>query len=471
MPDAIQCPNSLVAFFPASIYRSCGTSTVLAGLLHPVHRDKLSAVQFLWNGAVRLTYKSSDDCESDVSNGIQYGDVPLRVVAMEPKSHLIYLRDCPVEVSDSAVSGFFSSYGEIHSITHSEYQGMPGLRDGTRIVKMTLTKDIPGSVHVAYRCQPPSCAIWKKLGHFSKACHLNGICRRCFRSGHVAREFRNAWGRPAALPASEAVPSASDAAAPAAIPSAFADTPPDDDPADADFSPDAEFESEDLSEMEAEFLSGDEQVVVTAPNPSRALQRLRKRKRKCRRAGPDDMDVNEEYAEIRFFRTFREVWGDELTWEEIWANKFRPWGPRESTSQVLSQSTPVPMSPVSSSLSSSDESVIATVVVSPTSQEVSQPLFSQTSSESVSPPEQSPPVQSPSESPPEPMVPLEASPPVKCPPSEQSPPPGASKWRGYCEVVQGYMDFGSLSCDVCRDKVTFELNRFVEDHHRGYISF
>ena len=51
---------------------------------------------------------------------------------MEPKSRLIYLRDCPVEVPDSAVSGFFSSYGEIHSIAHSEHQGLPGLRDGTR---------------------------------------------------------------------------------------------------------------------------------------------------------------------------------------------------------------------------------------------------------------------------------------------------------------------------------------------------
>ena len=119
-----------------------------------------------------------------------------------------------------------------------------------------------------YRRQPPSCAIWKKLGHCSKACHLNGICRHCFCSGHVARECQNAWGHPAALPASGAVPAAS-AAAPAATPSAFADTPPDDDPADADFNPDAEFESEDSSEMEAEFLSGDEQVVVTAPNPSK----------------------------------------------------------------------------------------------------------------------------------------------------------------------------------------------------------
>jgi len=221
---------------------------------------------------------------------------------MEPKSRLVYLRDCPVEVPDSAVSGFFSSYGEIHSITHSEHKGLPGLRDGTRIVKMTLTKDIPGSVrvagfdcHVWYRRQPPSCAICNKLGHHSKACRLNGLCRRCFHPGHVARECRNAWGRPAASSVSEAVPSASDVATPAEPPL------PEDDPEDTDFNPDAEFESEDSSEMEPEFLSGDERVVVAASNPSRSPRRLKKRKRKCRRAGPDDMDVNEEYPDTCFF--------------------------------------------------------------------------------------------------------------------------------------------------------------------------
>ena len=477
MPDAIQCPNSLVAFFPASIYRSCGTSTVLAGLLHTVDRDKLSAVQFLRNGAVRLTYKSSDDCESAVSSGIQYGNVPLRVVAMEPKSRLIYLRDCPVEVPDSAVSGFFSSFGEIHSITHSEYQGMPGLRDGTRIVKMTLTKDVPGSVRVAsfdcrvwYRRQPPSCAICKKLGHYSKACHLNGLCRRCLRPGHVARECRNAWGRPAATPASEAEPSASDTAAPAAPPSTSVDVPLDDDPADTDFDPEAEFESEDSSEMEAEVLSGDERVVISAPNPSRSPRRLRKRKRKCRRAGPDDMDVNEEYPETRFFRTFREVWADQLSWEEIRANKFRPWGPCESPSQVPSSlSTPVPMSPVPSS-ASSDESVVATVVVDP--QEVSQPLFSQeeqSPSELLPerPPESSPEPVSDQSPPPEPVVSLGAPPSVESLPSQQPPPPGASKSRVYCPALEGYVDFGHLSHDICFDRASFEFNRFVMYHHRG----
>ena len=214
----------------------------------------------------------------------------------------------------------------------------------------------------------------------------------------MARECRNAWGRPAALSVSEAVPSASDVATPAEPPL------PEDDPADTDFNPDAEFESEDSSEMEPEFPSGDERVVVAASNPSCSPRRLKKRKRKCRRAGPDDMDVNEEYPDTCFFRTFREVWSDDLTWEEIRANKFRLWGPRELPSQVPSSHvTPAPVSPVPSSFSS-DESVVATVVVD--SQEVSQPLFSQEQSQSEPPPER----------PPDPVFPSVAL-------SDQSPPP------------------------------------------------
>ena len=109
MADAVQCPNSLVAFFPANIYRSVGSSAVLPELLRSVDKEKLSTVQSLCNGAVRLTYESSADYDAAVSNGITYGDVALRVVGFEAKSGLVYRRDCPTEVPDSAVCDFFAS--------------------------------------------------------------------------------------------------------------------------------------------------------------------------------------------------------------------------------------------------------------------------------------------------------------------------------------------------------------------------
>ena len=79
---------------------------------------------------------------------------------------------------------------------------------------MTLSKDIPSSVrlagfecHVWYRHQPAYCSICKEIGHRSKACPFDGMCRRCRKPGHVAQECSNAW---------RTGPSAPDAAAPTA---------------------------------------------------------------------------------------------------------------------------------------------------------------------------------------------------------------------------------------------------------------
>ena len=59
----LEYPNSLVAFFPATVYRSVGSSSVLPELLRSVNKDLLTHVQFLRNGAVRLTFKTAADCE------------------------------------------------------------------------------------------------------------------------------------------------------------------------------------------------------------------------------------------------------------------------------------------------------------------------------------------------------------------------------------------------------------------------
>ena len=41
----------------------------------------------------------------------------LRLVGADSGHRLVYLHDCPVEVPDSTVKNFFSSYGEVHAIS------------------------------------------------------------------------------------------------------------------------------------------------------------------------------------------------------------------------------------------------------------------------------------------------------------------------------------------------------------------
>ncbi|KAJ7365588.1 hypothetical protein OS493_005705 [Desmophyllum pertusum] len=215
MPEVVDCPNSLVAFFPPAVYHTVGSHMVLPELLQSVSREQLSTAQFLRNGAVRLTFKTAASCDAVVAGGIHVHGHDLRVVSVETKSRLIHLRDCPAEVPDSKISGFFGPFGEVHSISHSEHIGFPGLRDGTRVVKMTLTRTFhPWFASLA--------SIAVKSGHRGKGCPLDGLCRRCERPGHVAKECRNAWASRSTVrrPAAPAAP------APAAAPDAAVTTPP-----------------------------------------------------------------------------------------------------------------------------------------------------------------------------------------------------------------------------------------------------
>ena len=199
--NILQCPNSCVVFFPKEVYQSVGSSDVLPQLLDLVEVQKLCAVQFLRNGAVRMTFKQTADCEEFIAGGLTYKDVPLRIASADARSRLVYLRDCPSEVTDDAVLQFFSSYGEVHSVKRSKHAAFPALHDGNRVVRMSLSKDIPSAVYVSgfdcrvwYARQPPQCSICNKSGHRNRDCPLSGLCRRCRQPGHRAKECKQAWG-------------------------------------------------------------------------------------------------------------------------------------------------------------------------------------------------------------------------------------------------------------------------------------
>ena len=408
MPAQLDCSCSLVAFFPPTIYQSVGSSAVLPELLQSVSKDSLSTVQFLRNGAVRVTFKSSLDCSRVLSSGISFRDVPLRVVSADTRSRLVYLRDCPAEVPDDVVKQFFSTFGEVHSVSRCCHQAFPDVHDGNRVIKITLTKDVPGvvSVHgnecrVWYRRQPASCAICRKLGHRSRSCPLNGLCRRCRRPGHHARECTNAWSSAAgAAPVSRGSaanpsgPAPASAAAPAdpAVTShrsaSSGAVPPD--PVDASAVRDAAMtdgeyvpstdEDSDPSSMDAVAASGDDEVVLTASPPTSSSSPRRRRKRRRRAvssAVPSvlvDMDTSEvEVPGHKQFKTFRGVWDDKVSWEELRARKPRyrvtvtppepSSTPSPSPSPSLSASLPTPVPPASPipSTFSSNGSVVDSV--------------------------------------------------------------------------------------------------------------
>ena len=355
MSAKIRCPKSLVAFFPAEVYRSCGCSQVLPRLLESVEKDSLQSAQFLRNGAVRLTFKDVSVCQSTIARGIVFGDVPLRLSCADTSSRLVYLRDCPFEVPDEAVRSFFSSFGQVHSVQRSEHPGFPGLCDGSRLVKISLSKDVPGDVRVAgfdcrvwYRGQPPYCAICRKTGHRSSGCPLSGRCRRCGQSGHMARECRNAWGQPAPQPASGVFPVSSREEEQAGVPASDASPPGSVAVEDPSVSP-VVADEEAMEVARPPPLLSDEPGTLIIPvdhtpgesgpgsgdessDSPRRRRPKRKRKLPSNRfsmpaalfSSPDegiavlDMDTDQrEHSSIVFACTYKEVWEGRHSWEEI----------------------------------------------------------------------------------------------------------------------------------------------------------
>ena len=253
--DFVDCACTLALQFPDEVYRSAGVSVVLPELLKSVDVPKVRCVQFIRNGQVRVTFDDTACCEAALSNGVMFRGARLPASVVSARSRLVYVRDLPAEVPESFVIDALSSYGTVYSVSAMEHPGYPGLLNGTRLVRVTLEKDIPSSlricafdVRVWYKGQPQACIICHSYRHRVKECPLNGLCRRCQQPGHVARECREP--RPETL-----VPQ-----------STLADLLPANDVSDSndvDFVPIDESESESsIAEDEELLASGDESVLA-----------------------------------------------------------------------------------------------------------------------------------------------------------------------------------------------------------------
>ena len=87
-------------------------------------------------------------------------------------------------------------------------------------------------------------------------------------------------------------------------------------------------EGSDPSSMDAVAASGDDEVVLTASPPTSSSSPHRRRKRRRRTVSSTvpcvlvDMDISEvEVPGHKQFKTFRGVWEDVVSWEELRARK------------------------------------------------------------------------------------------------------------------------------------------------------
>ena len=191
-----QYPRSLVAQFSEELYKNAGASDVLPLLMRCLDPYKVQAVQFLRAGKVRLTFQDSEI----LKDGLDLGDVSVQLSPADERLRTIHLRDLPIEIDQDVVSGFFAEFGEVLSVDHCFFNDYPATRNGNRMARVLLDRDIPHfveidgcSCRVWYSRQPAQCTICRQSGHRAPACPLSVRCRQ---PGHVARECTQAWGSP-----------------------------------------------------------------------------------------------------------------------------------------------------------------------------------------------------------------------------------------------------------------------------------
>ena len=271
MSAVVQCPRTLAVHFPSTVYRSVGSAQVLPDLAKSLDIAYVQCIQFVPNGIVRVTFKESAQCDAALASGVSFRGSKLRVSPVDARTRLVYVRDLPAEVPDEPVCVFLRQYGVVHSLSPQFHPGLPGVKNGTRVAKVTLLKDLPTSVRIAgfdvrlwYQGQPQPCPVCRQFGHRVRDCPLNGLCRRCRQPGHVARECssRRVSVAPSSVPVSGAGSPVSAA-----------------DEDDQDYVYFSASESDAVSDEEeaVDACSGDEEVLKSAAPDREVASRTRKR--------------------------------------------------------------------------------------------------------------------------------------------------------------------------------------------------
>ena len=271
MSAVVQCPRTLAVHFPSTVYRSAGSAQVLPDLAKSLDIANVQCIQFVPNGIVRVTFKESAQCDAALASGVSFRGSKLVVSPVDARTRLVYVRDLPAEVPDEPVCVFLRQYGVVHSLSPQFHPGLPGVKNGTRVAKVTLLKDLPTSVRIAgfdvrlwYQGQPQPCPVCRHFGHRVRDCPLNGLCRRCRQPGHVARECSSRRVSVAPSP-----PPVSGAGSPVSAA----------DEDDQDYVYFSASESDAVSDEEeaVDACSGDEEVLKSAAPDRQVASRTRKR--------------------------------------------------------------------------------------------------------------------------------------------------------------------------------------------------
>ena len=188
---------------------------VIALLREHIDFERLSAIKFCPRGLICITFKNASDKEDFARMGsLALDGHDLSVTSSDKPPSLVYVHYFPAEGDDALICDELRKYGEIVSIRHQNFSGIPGLLTGSRILTMVLSDPVPAEfridnypVRVWYRGISSFCQICKVIGHKAADCRFNGKCWRCGSPDHKAHACVRPWGQ-SVVPTEAAVPEA-----------------------------------------------------------------------------------------------------------------------------------------------------------------------------------------------------------------------------------------------------------------------
>ena len=209
---AMECVKTCV-IHASELVASYEKTRVMELLRECLDFEELSAIQFCPRGLIRVTFKDAADKEDFVRVGSLTLDGHVLSVTSSDKPHsFVYVHYFPVEGDDALIREELGKYGEVVSLKHQSFAGIPGLLTGSRVLTMVLSDPVPAEfrindypVRVWYKGIPPFCQICKISGHKAADCQFNGKCRRCGSPDHKAHACTRPWGQ-SAVPMEVAVP-------------------------------------------------------------------------------------------------------------------------------------------------------------------------------------------------------------------------------------------------------------------------
>ena len=130
-------PLSVILHFPPEVYLSHGVGDLCPFLVHALHANKISALQFLCGGRVRVTVREPAFREELLSNDLMFEERKIPVTPAGVHVVTVYVCDLPVELSVETVKSAFS-YGEVYSVRHGFFKDFPALQNGNCLILMSV---------------------------------------------------------------------------------------------------------------------------------------------------------------------------------------------------------------------------------------------------------------------------------------------------------------------------------------------